>query len=595
MTSFKPLRVWPGAVFGALAGLLFFVLPAVSSDAGMIGLIGGLASALAVFVWWLLFSRAPWPERLGVIALMVLAVAVTYRLVDASIAGGAMGYMLTFFSMPALAVALGAAVLLSRHASTAARRASLGIGVALACAFFIILRTDGMLNGSPQLHWRWTPTAEELLLAKSENALPAAPVAPAAAPATPAASDPAPAPAAAVPVAASTSSESASAPEWPGFRGPLRDGVVRNLRIATDWSSSPPVEVWKRAVGPGWSSFAVLGDLLYTQEQRGNDEVVAAYSVSTGKAVWAHKNPVRFYESNGGAGPRGTPTLAGGRVYTFGATGILNSLDARTGAVLWSSNVARDTDTKVPGWGFSSSPLVAEGVVVVAAAGNLAGYDAATGRRRWTGPRHGGSYSSPQLVTIDGVPQVVMMSSAGTTSVAPATGEVLWEHAWEGGAIVQPGVLPDGGLLINTIAATGGLGIRRLNVAHASGAWRADERWTSTGLKPYFNDFVVHKGYAYGFDGNILACINLEDGKRVWQGGRYGNGQLVLLPEQELLLVLSEEGELALVGAKPDSFSELARMPAIEGKTWNHPAIVRDVLLVRNGEQMAAFRLPIAR
>ena len=187
------------------------------------------------------------------------------------------------------------------------------------------------------------------------------------------------------------------------------------------------------------------------------------------------------------------------------------------------------------------------------------------------------------------------MSSAGTTSVAPATGEVLWEHEWAGGAIVQPAVLPDGGLLVNAIGGAGGLGVRRLNVAHASGAWRADERWTSTGLKPYFNDFVVHKGHAFGFDGNILACINLEDGRRVWKGGRYGNGQLVLLPEQDLLLVLSEEGELALVGAKTDSFAELARMPAIEGKTWNHPAIVRDVLLVRNGEQMAAFRLPIAR
>ena len=592
MDSFKPLRVWPGAVFGALAGLLFFVLPAVSSDAGMIGLAGGLVCALAVFVWWLLFSRAPWPERLGVTALMVVAVAVTYRLVDASIAGGAMGFMLAFFSLPALAAALGVAVFLSRHATRSTRRAAVVAGVAMACGFFTMLRTDGMWNGTPQLHWRWTPTAEELLLAKAENALPAAP---ATAPATAAASDPATLAAAPAAVAPSMPVEAATPAEWPGFRGPSRDGVVRNVRIATDWAQSPPVVVWKRDIGPGWSSFAVQGDLLYTQEQRGNDEVVAAYSVATGKPVWAHKDTARFYESNGGAGPRGTPTLSGGRVYAFGATGVLNALDARTGARLWSNNVARDTDTKVPGWGFSSSPIVAEGVVIVAAAGNLAGYDAATGKQRWTGPRHGGSYSSPQLVTIDGVPQVVMMSSAGTTSVAPATGEVLWEHAWEGGAIVQPAVLPDGGLLINTIAATGGLGVRRLNVAHASGGWRADERWTSTGLKPYFNDFVVHKGHAYGFDGNILACINLEDGKRVWKGGRYGNGQLVLLPEQDLLLVLSEEGELALVSAKADSFSELARMPAIDGKTWNHPAIVRDILLVRNGEQMAAFRLPIAR
>jgi hypothetical protein len=140
----------------------------------------------------------------------------------------------------------------------------------------------------------------------------------------------------------------------------------------------------------------------------------------------------------------------------------------------------------------------------------------------------------------------------------------------------------------------GGLGIRRLAVAHGAGGWKVDERWTSNGLKPYFNDFVVHKGHAFGFDGNILSCIDLEDGKRVWKGGRYGNGQLVLLADQDLLLVLSEEGELALVRATPDEFKEVAKFPVLSGKTWNHPVLVRDVLLVRNDEEMAAFRLSLA-
>jgi hypothetical protein len=139
----------------------------------------------------------------------------------------------------------------------------------------------------------------------------------------------------------------------------------------------------------------------------------------------------------------------------------------------------------------------------------------------------------------------------------------------------------------------GGSGTYRLALEHGSGGWTVKERWTSPGLKPMFNDFVVHKGHAYGFDGNILACIDLADGKRAWKGGRYGNGQLVLLPGQDMLLVISEDGELALVEATADRFKELARFPAIEGKTWNHPVLIGDQLLVRNGQEMAAFRLAL--
>ena len=317
--------------------------------------------------------------------------------------------------------------------------------------------------------------------------------------------------------------------------------------------------------------------------------------MTTGEPVWRHRDAARFWESNAGAGPRATPTLSNGRVYTFGATGILNALDAGNGAVVWSRNAASDTGAKVPDWGFASSPLVVDDVVIVAASGTLAAYDLATGKPRWFGPAGGGSYSSPHLVTIDGVAQVLLLSGAGATSVAPADGTLLWEHAWPG--VPHRAAGPDRGRRRpdqRHRRMTGGIGMRRIAVAHGPGGWTVEERWTSNGLKPYFNDFVVHKGHAFGFDGSILACIDLEDGKRKWKGGRYGNGQLVLLPDQDLLLVLSEEGELALVRATPDQFTELARFPAIEGKTWNHPVLVGDVLLVRNGEEMAAFRLSLA-
>ena len=279
----------------------------------------------------------------------------------------------------------------------------------------------------------------------------------------------------------------------------------------------------------------------------------------------------------------------------FGATGILNALDADDGTVVWSRNAVSDTGVTAPIWGFSSSPLVVDDVVIVAASGALIAYDLASGNPRWfhPGPVTGESYSSPQLFTIDGVEQVVLMSGAGATSFLAASGKVLWEHQWRGAPIVQPAQTADGDVLLTTAGVSGALGLRRIAVTHGHGGWTLDERWTSNRLKPYFNDFVVHDGHTYGFDGSILACIDLENGERQWKGGRYGHGQLVLLPDQDVLLVLSEDGELALVSATSDQFTELARVPAIEGKTWNHPVLVDDILLVRNGEEMVAFKLSL--
>ena len=283
-------------------------------------------------------------------------------------------------------------------------------------------------------------------------------------------------------------------------------------------------------------------------------------------------------------------------MYAFGATGLLNVLDAETGARVWSRNVTADAENTVPMWGFSSSPLIIGNEVIVAASGRLIAYDVATGKRRWLGPPLPGSYSSPHRFIADGITQILLLTSAGVTSVSPADGKPLWDHAWPGGTpIVQPALVGDSDVVINGIGGTGGMGVRRLAVTHGSSGWKAEERWTSTGLKPYLNDFVVHKGHAFGFDGNILSCIDLTDGHRTWKGGRFGNGQLVLLADQDLLLVLSEEGELALVQAIPDQFTEVARVKALEGKTWNHPVLVGDMLLVRNGEEMAAFRLSLAR
>jgi outer membrane protein assembly factor BamB len=479
--------------------------------------------------------------------------------------------LLPFYAIPVLCLALVCWAVASRRFSGGLRHASLVATILLACGVFALLRTGGMTgDGDSDFHWRWTQTPEEWLLAQADDE----PVATPSAPIT-----------------------TKTVADWPGFRGPDRDGIVRGVWIATDWSESPPDKLWRRPIGPGWSSFAVHGDLLYTQEQRGSDELVACYNVNTGQRVWRHRDAARFWESNAGAGPRATPTLSNGHVYTLGATGIVNALNATDGAVVWSRNAASDTGVKVPSWGFASSPLVVDNLVIVATAGRLVAYDHATGQPRWLGPAGGSGYSSPHLATIDKVKQVLLLDGDGAISVAPATGTQLWKYPWPSDGIVQPALTADGDVLIGTgsgIGAGVGMGVRRIAVAQGAGGWTAEERWTSVGLKPYFNDFVVHQGYAFGFDGGILACIDLADGKRKWKGGRYGHGQLILLADQDLLLVLSEKGELALVAAAPDQFSELAQFAAVEGKTWNHPVLVGDVLLVRNGQEMVAFRLSLA-
>jgi len=623
VTPQKPLRLWPGVVAVVLQWLVRFVVPVVVPGAIAVGMIGELLGGVTIVVWWLFFSRAPWSERVGAIVLMGVALFATPRIVHKSIATGMMGMMFVIYAIPLLSLAFVAWAVASRRLSSGPRRASMVAAILLGCGVLALVRTGGITgDADSDFHWRWAQTPEERLLARAGDeraALPSAPKAaetpekrlPTQASHEPTASKSAAAAAAKTPEkrpVARTGNEPAGFPSvpaatetralWPGFRGPDRDGIIHGVRIETDWSRSPPVQLWRRPIGPGWSSFAVRGDLLYTQEQRGDDEVVACYRLTTGEPVWRHRDAARFWESNAGAGPRATPTLSDGRVYTMGATGIVNALDARDGSVVWSRNAASDTGKKVPGWGFASSPLVVGDVVIVAAAGALAAYDLATGEPRWHGPPGGWGYSSPHLLTINGVAQILLLNGAGVISVAPADGTLLWTHPWPGDGIVQPAVTAGGDVLIGTGSGLGsgaGIGIRRVAVAHGPGGWTAEERWTSNGLKPYFNDFVVHDGHAFGFDGSILACIDVKDGKRKWKGGRYGHGQLVLLSDQNVLLVLSEEGELALVAAAPDQFTELARFPAIEGKTWNHPVLAGDVLLVRNGQEMVAFRLSLAR
>ncbi len=569
-------KFWPAA---AILVLLWFAafgigMLAPATPLQFMGMmIGPPVALLLLFIWWLRASRDPWPGRLLPIPLCLIGLVGAWVLGHETIP-----MAIGLYGIGLLCLAFVAWAFWTRHWLPKPRRWALIMTVLSVCGVWTLLRNEGVDGDmSFQFAWRWSPTAEERLLAAgtSEPQLNSA----------------------SRPSQVDGEGQELNSP-WPGFRGLHRDSVVPELRIATDWNSFPPERIWQRAVGPGWSSFAVAGGLLFTQEQRGEEEIVSAYRTANGEPAWSHRDTARFWESMAGAGPRATPTLAGGRLFSLGATGILNALDPTDGSLLWSRNAALDANAPTPDWGFSSSPLVIDDRVVIHTGGAggkaVAAYDVATGEPRWFAAAGPMSYSSLHLATFGGVRQLLMSTGDGIRGLAPKDGALLWQHEWpvSGGArVVQPATTTDGGVLLGTGF---GMGLRRLQITRTSAAWQAEESWTTKGLKPYFNDFVLHRDHIYGFDGRILACIDLATGERKWKGGRYGNGQVLLLPDQDLLLVLSDRGEVALVEAQPSGFVELSRFSAIEGKTWNHPALVDGVLYVRNSQEMAAYRLQTA-
>ena len=382
--------------------------------------------------------------------------------------------------------------------------------------------------------------------------------------------------------------------DWPGFRGAARDGIVHGVTVSTDWEKQPPKLLWRAPVGAGWSSVTVVDGRAFTQEQRGEREAVVCRDAATGSDLWVHEEPGRFSEALSSVGPRATPTFDNGRLYAQGAAGVLVCLDAATGQKVWSRDVLKDADGKMPDWGVCSSPVVSHRLVVVFAAGQskkgLLAYRADSGEVAWSADAGVLSYSSPHLATLGGREQVLFIGDDGLHALDPAAGTALWTYAAKGQPprSLQPTPVGDSQLLVPL-----GLEVPTdlVDVKRSGDTVVATKRWTSRNLKPSFNDFVVYDGAIYGFDQSIFSCVDLKTGDRKWKKGRYGNGQVLLLADQGLLLVLSDKGEVVLVSANPDAFEELGQFQAVNGKTWNHPAVAQGRLYVRNAEEMACFEL----
>lgn len=461
-----------------------------------------------------------------------------------------------------------------------------GFGVVSLCAYGIhsCVRIESFYgNMVPRLAWRWQPLPEaELGQYLSRVTLVSK---------------------RAVHTASSAPSVAATPNDHSGFLGSQRDGIVRGVSLQSDWVAHAPRELWRHPVGAGWAGFAIVGNAAITLEQRGANESIVCYHARTGEQLWNHEYEVRFVDEHGD-GPRTTPTVSDGRVYCMGATGVLTCLDVATGELVWQQATLAQPETANLLWGMSGSPLVADGRVIVTPGGEagraIVAFDAADGSLAWSGGNDTAAYASPSIAKLAGVQQLLSFNGAGLRGFSE-NGAELWLHPWltqgekQRVNVAQPIVVaasPSESASSGYVLVSSGydVGTALLKIERNQGNWTVSEAWKSRQLKSKMSNFVVHEGHIYGLDNGILACLELKDGQRKWKGGRYGHGQMLLVDKH--LLIQSETGEIVLVDTNPNEHRELAKLAALNSKTWNHAALAGNLLIVRNDREAAAFELP---
>jgi len=383
--------------------------------------------------------------------------------------------------------------------------------------------------------------------------------------------------------------------DYPQFLGPARNGLLSGPRPRIGTGSNAPVVLWRVPVGAGWSGFAVAGRMAITLEQHDSFEHVVARDVITGRDVWSATNEARYATPLGGEGPRSTPTLSGGRVFTQGATGWLQALELETGRLLWGTNILTLADARNLEWGIAGSPLVVSNRVYALAGGpggrSLLVFDAATGQLLASGGDGSANYASPAWMTLAGVPQVVVLNGRAVTAHDPESAKVLWTRPWGTGfpLVANPVEVPGNRLLVSAGYAVGS---ELLEVGRdSSGTLQVSNVWSSKRLKAKFSNPVRQGSLAIGLDDGILAAIDLTDGSQKWKEGRYGHGQAVWV--DGMCLQMSEEGELIVLEPDAAGANERYRFRVFHRKTWNPIALAGDLLLVRNDQEAVCFRLAL--
>jgi outer membrane protein assembly factor BamB len=564
-----PLRLWPAwwIVIAQVIALILTVTPSIRNLPRFIFMmVGPLATGLAFTIWLLFASRLRWREKL---ALVIAGIVIPLAASQISDFDDALRTTMWIYGVPLAELMITLALSIW---SQAPRRCLLAIMLlGLGWSSFSLVRNEGF-DGDyyAEFRWRWSPRHEDTLpeLTPQSGGIP-------------------------------ETSENADAPVndliWSQYRGPEGNGASDEEIAPLDWSKNPPKELWRISIGPGWGSFAYNNQKLFTQEQRGEKEHVTCYSAADGRPIWTHADETRFNEVVSGAGPRSTPSVANGHVYALGGTGLLTCLNELDGTVVWQKNLVTDFGAPIPMWGFSSSPLILDDKLIIFAGGpgtnGLLALECATGSTLWGFPSNDMNYTTARPMTLCGQSIVVFCDGKGTHAIDPKDGSAIWTfkpELWKGPAMVDPQQIGPESLLVGL---GDGVGTARLEISKTDERWTVTEAWSSTKLRPSFNDSVVFDNGVYGFNQAIFSCIDAKTGERKWQGGRYGFGQAVLLKKAGQILVAAENGDLVLLQATPEKLTELSRLPMLNDKTWNHPIVAGKRLFLRNGKTAVCLQL----
>lgn len=386
-----------------------------------------------------------------------------------------------------------------------------------------------------------------------------------------------------------------AAADWPQFLGPNRDGT--SPEKVAPWKGELKT-AWKAPVGDAHSSPVVADGVVYAFYQpKGKDaDTLAAFDAKSGKQLWEKSYDREAYNPAFGAGPRSTPTVTGGKVYTLGGTGVLACWDAKTGEVAWKVDTLKEFRAPNLTFGVSGSPLVYDGKVIINVGGKGAGvvaFDAATGKPVWQAGDDTASYSSPIVAELGGKPAVVALTGAGLVALDPATGKERWRHPFKD--LLQESAttpLVADGLLIGSSVTLGAVALK-------PGEGKPEAAWKSSKLNCYFSTPVAAgKGHLYMLNGKLsinptitLRCVETATGKIKWERENVGKYHAALVrTADDHLLMLDDDGRLTLFAADPAGYKELAKSKVC-GPTWAHPALAGGKVYLRDEKELMCIPL----